>query len=207
MIGRSIITVLVAVSTQLANASEDRSWPWVVFGPRIDSCAQLDDPMRRQLSNGLAKASKSTKELLPSRIWRTYEQQVSNNTGTKQASSGTRVQCEALLVELEAENLSASLRGQFFLGMLQGAPFDCMLDDSDKGKTFLIEFRKFFNRNGLLFPEETVDRQLAKMRAENWKVLNGWNTPHCRDLQRSLSSGELDPLVTEDMMRKNLFTR
>ncbi len=203
MLRLAIITILFAALPKISYAANDEAWPWVLFGPRIDSCAQIDGAMRLRLSESLLKASKSTVNLLPSRIWKTYKRQIFSKTGAKQASPTTRIECEAFVAELEAPDLSARLRGAFFLGMLQGAPFDCMLDDAEKGQNFLIEFRKFYERNGLVYPHEMIQAQLARMRAQNRKALNGWDTPHCIDMQRALSSGELDRSVSEEMVREN----
>ena len=202
-----LITALFTALPHFANASDERSWPWVLFGPRIDSCAQLGESTRQRLLQGLSKASQSTANLLPARIWHTYHQQISSKTGSNPTSPSTHAECDAFITELEAPNLSAKLRGGFFLGMLRGAPFDCVLDDADKGRKLLIELLKFYERTGLVYPNEDIKDQLAKMRAKNWKVLNGWDTPHCMDMQRSLSSGELDTSVSEAAMREHWFAK
>jgi hypothetical protein len=186
-------------------ASDEKAWPWVLFSREIEYCAKFNDPLRSDLLVGVDTASHSTQNLLPDRIWIAYKRQIVQAGIGVPPSEEDRAFCNAFTARLSNPKLSSVLRGELFLGHMYYAVFDCLVDNQEKGPRLLIDLRAFYQRNDVEFPEELVREDLAAMRVSKRKIHNGWNTPHCADLQKAISNHELDSAISEAGMRRSLL--
>jgi len=188
-------------------ASDEKRWPLWVKGEQIKLCAKYGEPIRGELLQGMDAASHSLQNLLPTNIWEDYRLLIAQETIENNPPPKVREFCNSLTKQLLSPNLSSIVRGEdFFLGINgYNSLTDCLIDDKEKGKVLLEDFRKLYMRNNVEFPTELIEALVSLYSDPNYKVHNGWDGKICTELQDLFNSDRLDSALSEAAMRRNIL--